>query len=94
MFRQASELFENLQPLGPHLFLEQRVGKETEERVGLGALLGFAQRFPGFEKRADVARVAIDLVHPQRLELVELFFLNQSIRIFGEAHGAAYCSRR
>ena len=53
----------------------------------MGALLGFAQRFGGPQERVDVARVAFDLVHPERLELIELFFLNQRIGLVRKRHG-------
>ena len=39
MLREAAELLQHLQPQRPQLLLQQRVGEEAEERVGLRALL-------------------------------------------------------
>jgi hypothetical protein len=87
MFGEAPDLLQYLQALQPELALLEGVGEEAEERVGLGALRGFAEGFPGGDERFDVARVPLDLLHPERLEVVELFPVNQSIRIFAERHG-------
>jgi hypothetical protein len=86
MLGQAADLLEDLQALRPGLALLERVAEETEERVGLRALLRLAQRLRGGEERVDVGGIALDLVHPERLEIVELLLLNQSIRVFAERH--------
>jgi hypothetical protein len=87
MLGEASDLLQHLQPLRPELALLERVGEEAEERVGLTALFGFAKGFRGGEESFDVRGVALDLLHPERLEVVEFFLVNQSIRIFAERHG-------
>jgi hypothetical protein len=87
MLRQPPELLEHLEPLAPEAALLECVAEKTEERVRLSALLGLAERLRDVEERLDVARIALDLVHPERLEVVELLLLNQNTRIFAERHG-------
>ena len=87
MFGEPADFLEHLQALRPESFFFERVAEETEERVGLRALLGFAQRLGERDEGTDVARVALDLVHPERLEVIEFFLLNQSIRVVAERHG-------
>ena len=92
MFGEPADLLEDLQALQPHFSLEQHFGEEAEERVGLGALLGFAKDLRRSQESADVARIALQLAHPERFELVEFFVVDQRIRVIGEAHEAAYSS--
>ena len=88
MLREASQLLEHLQALRPELSFLEHIGEQSEERVGLRTLLGLAQRLRGVEEHLDVAGIALDLIHPERLEIVELFLLDQSTRIFAERHGS------
>ena len=84
MFRQPAAFLQHLQSLVPHLALEVGVAEEAEERVGLRALLRFAERLGGAEKRVDVARIAFELRHPARLERIEISSFDQLRGIFRE----------
>src|SRR6185436_8902787 len=86
MFGEAADLLEHREALRPEMALLQDVGEEAEEGVGLRALLGLAQRLGDVDERVDVARVALDPVHPERLDVIELFLLDQSLRIFAKTH--------
>ena len=81
MLGEAAQLLQHLQPQRPQLLLQQRVGEEAEERVGLRALLRLAERPGRGDERVDVARVAVELRHPERLELVEFLLIDQALSI-------------
>src|SRR5712692_282771 len=57
------------------------VAPDVWRAVRFRALLGFAERLRRSEEGVDIARIALQLVHPKRFEVVEFFFLNQRIRI-------------
>jgi hypothetical protein len=82
MLGQPAGLFEDLQALRPHLALEVGVVEEAEEGVGLRALLGLAERLRRAKERFDVARIGVELGHPERLERVEVSFFDQFRGIF------------
>src|ERR1051326_2488982 len=82
--RAAQRLLDRLAALRPELALEEDVGEEADEGVGECALLGLAQRLGRFQERVGVARIAVELVHPERFEVVELLFLNQRVGIVGK----------
>ena len=86
MLRETAQLLEHVQPLWPELALLEGVGEEPEESVGLRALLGLAKCLPHVDEGVGVARVLVDLIEPEGLEIVELLLLYQSIRIVAERH--------
>src|SRR5262249_866953 len=93
VFGEPAQLLQHLQALGPHFPLEEHFGERTKKRAGLAALFGLAKRFGDSQKGLDVARIALQLTHPERFECVEFFVVNQRIRVIGEAHEAAYSNR-
>jgi len=84
MLGKAAELFQNGEALRPELALEEGVGEKADEGVGERALLRFAQRFGDAEEGVGVARIAVELVHPQRFEIVEFLLFNQRVCIVGK----------
>ena len=88
MLREAAELFQHLQALKPVAAFLLGVGEETEERVRLRTLFGLSQRFRDGEERFDVGRIAIELRHPERLDVVKLLFVDPVECVFAERHEA------
>ncbi len=84
MLGEAPQLLEHRETLRPELALQEDVGEEADEGVGEGALLRLAQRFGGFQEHVDIPRIAVELIHPQRFEVVELLLLNQRVCIVGK----------
>ena len=94
MAGQAADFLEHLKALRPELSLQQRIAQQGEEGVGLRALLGFAKGLGRSKEILDLRRITLQLIHPERLQPVEVLFFNQRIRIVGETHSrAAYCSQ-
>src|SRR4029079_4170214 len=71
MLRQTPDFLQDLEPLRPKLLVFECVGQESEERVGLGALFGFAEGLRGGEEWIDIREVAVELGHPERLDLIK-----------------------
>src|SRR6185295_7578663 len=78
---ETAQFLQNLQPQRPQLLLQQRVGEKAEERIGLRALLRLAEHAGSGDERVDVARVAVELRHPEGLELVEFLLVDQALSI-------------
>ena len=75
------------QALGPQSALLECVGEKAEEGVRLRSLLGFAERLRGSDEGVDLARVAIELLHPERLDVIEFFLVDQCDRVVSKRHG-------
>src|SRR5581483_177732 len=87
MLGETAELFQNEKTLRPEIALFQRVGEEAEKRIRLRPLLCLAERLGDGDKRLGVTRIAIELLHPERLEIVEFLAVNQRERVVSERHG-------
>src|SRR5260221_1115223 len=85
MLGKTTELLQDSQALGPELLLEQGVSEQAHQRIGLGALLGLAEGFCGTDQGVDVGGIALELVHPERFQLIEFLLFNQRACIFSEA---------
>ncbi len=81
---ETAQLLQHRQALGPELPFQQNVGEKSEERIGLRALLGLAENLGDADERLGVGGIALELVHPERFQPVELLLFNQSASIFNE----------
>src|SRR5436190_2149596 len=84
---ETAQLLEHLQPLRPELLLEIGVAEKAQQRIGLRALLRLAERLGGANERIDITGVAFHLRHPQRLERIEIFPVDQLRGIISKRQG-------